>query len=111
MKQDRINRWQSISKKILSEYLVSDLKELTTDFGIITITEVTISSDLSYMDIYVSSLLNSENLTKELSEHAGEMQHILGKKIDFLKVPKIRFRYDNSGKDSFDIYTTIKNLD
>ena len=111
MKQERINRAQSISKKILSEYIINELKELTIDFGIITITKVEISNDLSYIDIYVSSLKNQDTLTKALAENSHGMQRILWKNIDFLKVPRVRFKYDKSGEDSFEIYTTIQNLD
>ena len=63
------------------------------------------------MDVSVSSLKNEKKLTKALSEYAPEIQRILGKKIDFMRVPKVRFRYDETGKNSFNIYTQIKNLD
>jgi len=111
MKQDRLKRAESISKKLLSEYLISDFQELSAEFGIVTITEVHISSDLSYLDISVSSLKNSEELTKVLSERAHEMQRLLGKKIEFIKVPRIRFRYDDTGKTSFEIHQTLHDLD
>ncbi len=111
MKQERVKKAESISKKLISEYLIQELQELSHDFGIITVLSVKISQDLSYLDIYVSSLKNSETLTKTLAENAHHIQHMLGKKIDFIKVPKVRFRYDNSGKSSFNIYRTIQNLD
>lgn len=111
MKQDRINRAQSISKKILGEYIVTELGELSLDFGLITITEVKISQDLSYLDTYVSCLKNNQELTKALADHAPMMQRVLGKSIDFLKVPKVRFKYDKTGEDSFEIYRAIQNLD
>lgn len=63
------------------------------------------------MDIHVSSLKNEDILCKKLAEFAPHMQGFLGKKIDFIKVPKIRFRYDETGKDSFKIYQTIQDLD
>lgn len=111
MKQDRLNRAQSISKKLISEYLIQDLQELSSDFWIITVLDVKISQDLSYLDVFVSSLKSSENLTKSLAEHAHEIHHMLGKKIDFIKVPKIRFRYDDTWESSFNVYQTIQNLD
>jgi len=110
MKQDRLVRAQSISKKIIWEYFITNARELTTTFGIITITYIDISSDLSYMDIHVSSMMNHDWLTKELSQHAHPLQRVLGKEIAFIKVPKIRFKYDTSWKDSSEIYSTIKNL-
>ncbi len=111
MKQERRKRAESISQKLLSEYLISDLQEMSSEFGIITITAVDISSDLSYIDVSVSSLKNTELLTKQLSEHAHDIQRLLGRKIEFIKVPRVRFRYDESGKTSFEIHQTLQELD
>ena len=110
MKQERLDRAQSISKKIISEYIITELQELSAEHGIITITEVKISNDLGYMDIFVSSLRSPETLTKALSEYAHPIHRSLGKKIEFVKVPKLRFRYDESGKDTSHIYAAIKDL-
>ncbi len=110
MKQERLIKAQSISKKIISEYLVTDLKDLITTHWIVTITQVEISNDLSYMDIHASCMMNAQTLTKELSEHAHSLQRKLWKEMALVKVPKIRFRYDDSGESSSQIYTTIKNL-
>ncbi len=110
MKQDRLIKAQSITKKIISEYFITNARELTTTYGIITITQIDISSDLSYMDIHASCMMNKDTLTKELSTHAHMLQKILWKEMAFVKVPKIRFKYDQSGEDSSHIYTTIKNL-
>jgi len=72
------------------------VRELTSIFGIVTITHIDISSDLSYMDVHVSSMMSQDSLTKELSHHAHTLQRMLGREIAFIKVPKIRFKYDNS---------------
>lgn len=110
MKQDRLIRAQSISKKLISEYIITELPELGSEHSLITITNVEISSDLWYLDIFVSAMKNQETLVKSLSPYAHPIHRMLWKKIAFVKVPKIRFRYDETGKDSFDIYTTIKDL-
>jgi ribosome-binding factor A len=62
------------------------------------------------MDIHASCMMNAQTLTKELSEHAHSLQRKLWKEMALVKVPKIRFRYDDSGESSSQIYTTIKNL-
>jgi ribosome-binding factor A len=77
MKRERLIRAQSISKKIISEYIITELQELASEFGIVTVTEVIISNDLGYMDVFVSGLKNTENLTKELSEHAHPLHRSL----------------------------------
>ena len=111
MKHDRILKAQSICKKIIAEFITQYLQEETAIHGIITVTGIKIASELSYLDVYVSCLKEKETLAKDLALHAGEIQRILGKNIDFLKVPRVRFRYDDSGENSFQIYSTIKQLD
>lgn len=63
------------------------------------------------MDVFVSSLKNEALLCKRLAEYAHQIQRMLGQKIEFIKVPKVRFRYDETGKDSFEIYQAIQSLD
>lgn len=111
MKQERIQRAQSISRKLISEYFSEHLDEEIIDkHGIITITQIIISSELSYIDVYTSALKNEDMLTKSLKDYAWEIQKLLWKKIDFIKVPKVRFRYDDSGKSASKIHTVIKDI-
>lgn len=111
MKAERIKKAQGISHKIVSEFLVSHVNQEDKDFWIITVTDTKISSDLSYIDIYVSSLRNSELLTKFLSDYAHDIHHLLAKKIDFLKVPRVRFRYDTSGENFSQVYSIIQEIE
>lgn len=110
MKEERRKKAESISKKIIREHLVETLKELSQEFGIVSITDVKISNDLSYMDVFASSIKNQKSLTKSLAPHAITLQRILWKKIDFIKVPKIRFRSDESLELSSRIHNTIKEI-
>ena len=111
MKQERLTKAQSITKKIIWEFIITQLQNLSATHGIITVTNTEISNDLSYIDIYVSCLLSPETLCKSLSEHGNEIHRILGKKVWFIKVPKVRFRYDTTGEDSSKIYDTLKALE
>jgi len=110
MKEERRKKAESISKKIIREYLVEELKELSDEYGIISISNVHISNELSYMDIYVSSIKNTQSLTKSLAPFAHKLHRTLWKKIDFIKVPKIRFKYDESLEISSRIHTKIKEV-
>ena len=110
MKIERLKKVESISKRLISEYLIQDFQELSVDFGIITVLWVKISQDLSYLDVYVSSLKNEDLLAKSLADSAHQIQRLLWKKIDFIRVPKVRFRYDDTGESSFQIYQTIQEL-
>jgi len=110
MKKERLERASSIAKKLSWEYLSETFKELTPKFGIIGITDVNISNDLSYADILVSSTLNSEELPKALAESANSLQQHLAKNIAFIKIPKVRFRLDESIERSSGIYKTLHEI-
>lgn len=110
MKEERKKKWESIMQKIASDYIVEELREDSWDFGIITITETKISPDFSYVDFYVSSLYKSELLTKFLAEYAQEIENRMCRCMAIRKIPKVRFRYDETGKTSFEIYQEIKKL-
>ena len=98
MNNERLKKLERLSKQLVSNFIFEELEDSEQTFWIITVTWVKISSDLSYIDIYVSAFLNSELLTKTLAKHNYEIQKRLNKKIEIRKLPKIRFRYDDSWK-------------
>lgn len=110
MNKDRLERLESISKQLIWEFLLEDIKEIEEDFQLINISWVKISSDISYLDVFVSSFKNSDKLTKTLAKYAPELTRKLHKKLTIRKLPKIRFRYDESWKISEGILNTINNL-
>lgn len=111
MKQERRKKAEAISKKLISWYFAQELPELSDMYGIVTVTGVDISSDLSYIDVYVSALRDKETLPKTLSESAHKIHRLLAKNIDLVKVPKVRFRYDDGGEILWDISEIITSLD
>jgi len=110
MKESRRKKGQEIAKEIIGRYIVEELDHEAINFGIITVTEVIISPDVSYLDAYVSSLKKSEELTKYLAKSAKEIERKLCKSLSITKIPKVRFRYDDNGKQNSEIYQKIKNL-
>lgn len=96
MNNERIKKLESLTKELVTWFIFEELEDYEKDFWIITITWVKISSDISYLDIYVSSLLNWNLLTKTLAKHNYWIQKKLNKAIDIRKLPRIRFRYDSS---------------
>lgn len=111
MKEERRKKWQEIAKEIIARFIVEELSEESSQYGMITVTEIILSPDMSYLDAYVSSLRNSDTLTKYLAGYAKSIERKLCKSLSVVKLPRVRFRYDNEGKDSFEIYQKIKQLD
>lgn len=95
MKNERLKKLESVAQELVSRFIFEELEDSEKEFWIITITWVKISSDLSYLDIYVSSMKNPDILPKTLAKHNHEIQSKLGKSLLIRKLPRIRFRYDN----------------
>ncbi len=110
MNSERLKKIENESKKILSNIIFEETFELTADFGLITITDVKISNDFSYLDLFVSSINNKEKLTKALAKLNHIIQHRYNKSINIRKLPKIRYRYDDKWEISSHILETLSNI-
>ena len=53
MNKDRLKKLEATSHKVLSDIIFEETSEIWTDFWLITITEIEISPDLSYLDVSV----------------------------------------------------------
>lgn len=108
MNQERIKKLERTSKELVSKFIFEEMWESEIDFWLITVTWVKISSDLSYLDIYISCFKNNEILAKTLAKHAYIIQKKLNKSILIRKLPKIRFRYDEDWEISQKICQAIE---
>ena len=67
--------------------------------GLVTVTAVEVSKDLSHARVYVSSLggsLPREELIGTLQHAAGFLRHELGKAVKLRIMPELRFHYDQT---------------
>lgn len=64
----------------------------------VTITDCSVSSDLSYAKVYFTSTsnLSNEQMEKELKEASGYIRHELAERIDIRHTPELNFVYDKS---------------
>lgn len=95
MNKDRIKKLESASREVISNLIFEELEDAEQIFWIITITDIVISSDISYLDVWVSSLKNQEILAKTLAKHNYAIQSKYNKSMQIRKLPRIRYRYDN----------------
>jgi len=110
MNKDRIKKLERVSRELVTNFIFEELEDSERMFWIITVTWVKISSDLSYLDIFVSSLLNWEKLAKTLAKHNREIQWRFNRAIEIRKLPRIRFRYDDSWARWQEVYETIRKV-
>jgi ribosome-binding factor A len=66
--------------------------------SVVSITDVKVSSDLSYADIHVSALSGEQAAVKFLASRASEMRRDLSSDIQAFRSPILRFSVDVEGK-------------
>jgi ribosome-binding factor A len=67
--------------------------------GMVTVTAVQVSKDLSHAKVFVSSLggsLPHDELVKQLQHASGFMRHELGRTMKLRIQPELRFLYDET---------------
>ncbi len=62
--------------------------------GIVSITDVVVSSDLSFAKVYVSALKDPLRATKILAKRKGELRAVLAKRLSAHHVPTLQFLVD-----------------
>lgn len=91
-----LKRLESLSLRELSILLQNDPKN--KNLSSVTITEVRITNDLSFMTIYYSSYgdLNKDEALALLEENKSYIRTQLAHKIKARKMPELLFKYDEA---------------
>jgi len=102
---------QSIQEIISSLILEGRIKDSRVS-SFLSITNVNVSKDLSYADVYVSDVRgkNIEKGAEGLQSAAGFIQSQLGSMMRVRKIPRLRFHPDSSIGESFDLIKKIDEL-
>lgn len=66
-------------------------------FGIVTITEVTVTPGLEHCKIYFSAFKSPEDIEKTLNRKMPFFKHLLEQQIKMRKFPELVFVTDDSG--------------
>lgn len=106
-RQEKVN---SLIQQEVSKYLLAEKPEGIT--GLLTITAVDVSGDLSLAKIYFSCLgQDQEAALKILREHIYDIQGMLYARLKMKKIPRIVFMSDASGEYAGRISKVLKDLE
>lgn len=80
--------------------------------GFVTITDVSITNDLSFAKVYVTVLDDNEkdSILKVLNKASGFIMHELCKRVEIRKMPSLKFVYDTSIEYSNNIEKIIESI-
>ena len=88
-------------EKIIERELASILFDSSNNkLKFVSITKVSLTSDLSLATVYYTVLGNEgeiESTKEDLENSKGYLRSSLAKKLDLRKTPDLRFKYDESG--------------
>jgi ribosome-binding factor A len=94
----RMERVNTLILREISELIQHVLRDPRLD-EFVSVTEVSVSSDLSYARVYVSSIGGEQKQTQimaALGSAAGFLRSELAKKIRLRRMPELHFQWDNS---------------
>ncbi|HHW48606.1 MAG TPA: 30S ribosome-binding factor RbfA [Clostridiaceae bacterium] len=95
---DRINRISEEIKKIISDIILTELKDPRLP-QLVSITGVDVTKDLKYAKVYVSVLGSDEvkkNAIDALKSASGYIRREIGHRMKIRYIPEIIFKLDNS---------------
>lgn len=98
MNEKRLGRISQEVKKALSEAVFFALKDPKIA-SVLTLSEVRVSSDLSYADIYVSVMgsdWDKRQTLEGLSNAEGFLKNYLAHHVKLRQIPELRFHLDDS---------------
>jgi ribosome-binding factor A len=101
-----------IQEKIGALIVEGRIKDPRVD-TFLSITRVSVSRDLSYADVYVSSFKTPEGLAKGvagLQSAAGFIQAQFAKEVRLRQTPRLRFFEDSGMREGFELIKKIEGL-
>lgn len=108
---DRTHRVADLIQRTLAPMLLQDMTE--ERFHLVTITDVSVSKDLSFAKVYISVLIDDEKEIKEvvhlLNQSAKSFRYQLAHSVSLRMVPELKFVYDESTARGFRISNLIAN--
>jgi len=94
----KIARLESDIKRSITEILRQDVKD--PKVGFVTITDVRLTNDLSYLTVFYTNLDDDPKKRKTSSEALDRsksfIRSLLAKRVQMRKSPNITFKYDES---------------
>lgn len=106
---DRTRRVADLVQRTLAQLLLTNPDD--ERFRMVTVTDVTISRDLSFAKVHVSMLYDNADEIRDtlasLNRSAKSLRFQLAKAVQLRIVPEIKFYYDESTANGFRISDAI----
>ena len=108
----RKERVADLIQKALARLILQEMGDQR--FHLVTIMGVTLSQDLSYAKVYVSVLMEEENIQSIIDalNHASKsLRYRLAREVELRIIPELKFIYDESTARGFRISNLIQTAE
>lgn len=112
MNNKRLNRISGEVKKIVSEVIANDIKDPRVN-PLTTVTNVEVTRDLSYANIYISVLGNDKEKQETLDglvNAKGFIRSAISSRVDLRYTPEPKFHLDESIEQGMYISKLIESV-
>ena len=118
MKKQRLEGIGKEMMRVISKVLLEEVKNPKIK-GLVSVTEVDVTEDLKFADVYFSILppLNSdekqydnEEILEALNEIKGFLRKRVAEEVDIRYTPEIRVKLDNSMENAMKITKLLNDL-
>jgi ribosome-binding factor A len=107
----RTRRVEEQLRRDLAELIRHEIKE--PGLGMVSISEIKVSPDLSVAQIYVSIMQDDREIIdhtmQTLHDYAGKLRGLLGKRMHIRRVPQLNFLYDDLIQKGTQLDKVIEN--
>ena len=112
MKSIKLERVENQIRKEISNILQFQIKN--SKFGFVTVTDVVVTSDYSFANVYVSFLntkdIKANDRLLKLNRVKGVVKSELAKKLKIRKTPEIIFKLDDSIDQGYRIDEILEQI-
>ncbi|MDC7225896.1 MAG: 30S ribosome-binding factor RbfA [Spirochaetales bacterium] len=113
MSEFRMQRIDNMVREAISEMIMRGTVKDPRISKLVSISKVDVSKDLSFARIYISGIESERKIKSSvdgLNSAAGFIQKNLGKKMHTRTTPKLKFIFDSSIKDGFEMTKKLESM-
>jgi ribosome-binding factor A len=107
MDQRRSLRMASVIRTIIARFIMNIPPNIAKG---VSITEIKVSQDLLYADVYISAIEGLEAALKQLRSRLRDIRKELAKTMTTYTVPAVRFKEDHRGEELSELDHLIASL-
>ncbi len=113
MSEYRLQRVENLIRDTISEMIMKQIIKDPRISSLISISRVEVSRDLSFARIFISGFENENKIKSSvegLNSAAGFIQKNLGKRMHTRTTPKLKFVFDSSIRDGFEMTKKLESM-